>query len=141
MGQGITPDTKMLSMNLGVSEKSVELMDLRLGSGGTEASLDKPLFEEGTKGSLMDTLAAEGAPLDEALGDAQGLDILKDKLHVFLDTLKPRDREIFEKRLLSEIPSSLQSIAESYGVSRERIRQVEERLIKKLKVYMSEFIR
>ncbi|MBF0207537.1 MAG: hypothetical protein HQK53_11675 [Oligoflexia bacterium] len=56
-------------------------------------------------------------------------------------TLKERDRIIFEKRLLSEVPPSLQTIADEYGVSRERIRQVEERLIKKLKVYMSDFIR
>jgi RNA polymerase sigma-32 factor len=56
-------------------------------------------------------------------------------------SLKPRDQEIFSKRLLSEIPASLQEIADQYGVSRERIRQVEERLIQQLKVYMSEYLR
>ena len=49
--------------------------------------------------------------------------------------------DCFKKRLLSEIPESLQSIADQYGVSRERIRQVEERLIEQLKIYMSEFLR
>jgi RNA polymerase sigma-32 factor len=66
---------------------------------------------------------------------------LKDHLKSYLDGLKNRDREIFEKRLLAEVPASLQSIADEYGVSRERIRQIEERLLSNLKVYMSEFIR
>jgi RNA polymerase sigma-32 factor len=69
------------------------------------------------------------------------MEILKEQLNNFLGDLKDRDREIFEKRLLSEVPASLQSIADQYGVSRERIRQIEERLINNLKVYMSEFIR
>ena len=80
-------------------------------------------------------------PVDERLAELQGVEILKEHLKHFLEDLKERDREIFEKRLLSEVPASLQSIADQYGVSRERIRQIEERLINNLKVYMSEFIR
>ena len=67
--------------------------------------------------------------------------ILEENLENFIQDLKPRDQEIFKKRLLSEVPPSLQSIADDYGVSRERIRQIEARLLGKLKVYMSEFIR
>ena len=72
---------------------------------------------------------------------AQGTEILKTHLHDFLVTLKERDIDIFQKRLLNEVPMSLQAIATEYGVSRERIRQVEERLLKKLKVYMADFLR
>jgi RNA polymerase sigma-32 factor len=79
--------------------------------------------------------------LDDQLSDLQNLEILKDNLESFVKGLKPRDQEIFKKRLLSEIPESLQSIADQYGVSRERIRQIEERLIEQLKIYMSEFLR
>lgn len=140
MSMGINPDVKLLSETLGVSEKSVVEMDQRLGSFGQEISLDRPVDED-SKSSIGDFLADDSASLDEQLGDLENLEILKDKLGNFMRQLKPRDREIFEKRLLSEIPESLQSIANDYGVSRERIRQIEERLLAQLKIYMSEFLR
>jgi len=138
--QGINPDNKTISHNLGVSEKSVALMDSRLGSGASDLSLEARLDDDGP--SLGELLSNQDEmPIDERLADLQGVEILKEHLHNFLGDLKDRDREIFEKRLLSEVPASLQSIADQYGVSRERIRQIEERLINNLKVYMSEFIR
>lgn len=142
MSMGIQPEVKLLSENLGVSEKSVTLMDNRLSQSGAEVSLDKPQYDdEGHSKSLSDFLASSTQPLDEQLGDMQALNLLKKHLLDFLRTLKDRDRDIFEKRLIAEIPLSLQSIADEYGVSRERIRQIEERLIGRLKSYMSEFIR
>lgn len=140
IGLGFTPDNKMISESLGVSEKSVAVMDRRLSQGGSELSLEAKLDENGP--SLADILTdKEELSMDEKLGDIQGVEILKEQLQNFLGGLKDRDREIFEMRLLSEVPASLQSIADQYGVSRERIRQIEERLIGNLKVYMSEFIR
>lgn len=140
IGLGFNPDNKMISESLGVSEKSVAVMDRRLGSGGGELSLEAKIDENGP--SLGDSLVdKEELPIDDRLADLQGVEILKEQLQEFLSGLKDRDREIFEMRLLSEVPASLQSIADQYGVSRERIRQIEERLIGNLKVYMSEFIR
>ena len=140
IGMGINPDNKMISANLGVSEKAVAVMDRRLGTGGMELSIEGRVDQEGP--SLGDTLAnLDEIPIDERLSELQGVEILKEHLEAFLGDLKERDREIFEKRLLTEVPASLQSIADQYGVSRERIRQIEERLINNLKVYMSEFIR
>jgi RNA polymerase sigma-32 factor len=141
MSMGITPDVKLLSDNLGVSEKAVIEMDQRLGSGGQEVSLDRPLDEDGGRQVLSDIIGDNGESLDEKLGELQNLEILKEHLEDFVKNLKPRDQEIFKKRLLSEVPESLQTIADQYGVSRERIRQVEERLIEQLKIYMSEFLR
>jgi len=138
---GIEPDNKTISENLGVSEKAVALMDHRLGPSGGEVSIDRPLFDDDSSGSLGDILENHDMGIEEAVGNAQGMEILKGKLHHFVKDLKKRDRDIFKKRLLSEVPPSLQSIADEYGVSRERIRQIEERLLNKLKVYMSEFIR
>ena len=140
IGMGINPDVKAISTNLGVSEKAVAVMDKRLGNSGGELSIEAKLDNDGP--SLGDILTNEDdIPVDDRLADLQGVEILKDHLKIFLADLKVRDREIFEKRLLSEVPASLQSIADQYGVSRERIRQIEERLINNLKVYMSEFIR
>ncbi len=141
MNMGINPDVKLLSENLGVSEKSVVEMDQRLSTHGQEISLDRPLDEDGGRQTLGDVLGDDEDSLESKLADLQNLEILKEQLGEFVKGLKPRDQEIFKKRLLSEIPESLQSIADQYGVSRERIRQVEERLIEQLKIYMSEFLR
>ncbi|MEE2744590.1 MAG: sigma-70 family RNA polymerase sigma factor, partial [Bdellovibrionota bacterium] len=143
VSMGIDPDIKTLSENLGVSEKAVAIMDQRLGDQGTEVSLDRPLFDDSEKGTLGDSLVdknLEGG-LDNIVASSQEVNILKANLQGFMDTLKKRDLEIFKKRLLEEVPPSLQSLADNYGVSRERIRQIEERLLKNLKVYMSKFIR
>ncbi len=116
-------------------------MDQRLSSHGQEVSLDKPLDEDGGRQTLGDLIGDDGDSPEAMLEGIQNLEILKEHLGEFIKGLKPRDQEIFQKRLLSEIPESLQSIADQYGVSRERIRQVEERLIEQLKIYMSEFLR
>ena len=142
--RGIKPDNKRIADNLGVSEKAVVLMDQALDQeGGTEVALDTPIGAPGlTQTNLANFLPELAEPsFEEKAIEEQGVEILKENLEVFLKGLKERDREIFQKRLLSEVPPSLQEIAEQYGVSRERIRQIEERLIKNLKVYMAEFIR
>ena len=140
MSMGINPDVKLLSENLGVSEKAVIEMDHRLGTHGQEVSLDKPLDDSGHQ-TLGDLIGDDEENPEAMLADLQNLEILQNNLGDFVKGLKPRDQEIFKKRLLSEVPESLQSIADQYGVSRERIRQVEERLIEQLKIYMSDFIR
>jgi RNA polymerase sigma-32 factor len=140
MNQGIEPEYKLLSENLGVSEKAVKEMDLRLSSQGNEVSIDASIRDEDNNGRILDTLSGSDIPMDDSLADLQSLEILEENLESFISGLKDRDREIFKKRLLTEVPPSLQSIADDYGVSRERIRQIEARLIEKLKVYMSDFL-
>jgi len=135
---GIVPDTKLLSENLGVSEKAVTVMNGRLSDQSSDLSLEAKT-EDG--GSLMDLLQDGKVGIDEELSQMESLEILKCHLKEFVLTLKERDREIFEQRLLSEVPMSLQAIADQYGVSRERIRQIEERLLNQLKVYMSDYMR
>ena len=143
LSMGITPDQKAISESLGVSEKAVELMDKRLNYGG-EVSFDAPVRSgNDSTGSTVGELIADdkAVSIESDVSMRQELDLLKNHLGGFMDSLKPRDREIFQNRLLREAPLSLQEIGDLYGVSRERIRQVEARLIQKLKVYMSEFIR
>ncbi len=140
LGMGINPDVKTISENLGVSEKAVITMGQRLEQGG-EISLDKPAGPDNDT-PLSAVLPGLSEPsFEDDVADAQGVDLLRAHLQDFLKDLKPRDQDIFKRRLLEEVPPSLQDIADEYGVSRERIRQIEERLLKNLKVYMSEFIR
>ncbi len=136
---GINPDSKQIAENLGVSEKAVVKMDQRLGPQGGELSIDTPLYKDSSgRETLGDSLPSTNSiPVDEELAHLESMEILQDHLESFLATLNERDRDIFTKRLLKEVPPSLQTIADEYGVSRERIRQIEERLIKNLKLYMA----
>lgn len=138
--QGIEPSPKLISENLGVSEKSVIEMDHRLSSSGMEVSIDTPLDDSGSSSTIASLIEGENTPIDESLANMESVELLQENLKEFLKDLKERDREIFKKRLLSEVPESLQSIADGYGVSRERIRQIEARLLEKLKIYMSDII-
>lgn len=140
LGMGIKPETKLISHKLGVSEKSVEIMEQRLDS--SDLSLDKSYQDqEGGQTTLLDSMVSDEETPEEKIDKMTQLNLLKDNLGNFMETLNERDQIIFEKRLLSEVPPSLQSIADDYGVSRERIRQIEERVLNKLKSYMAEFIR
>ncbi len=139
--QGITPDSKTLSENLGVSEKAVITMDARLDpQSGGEISIDTPVGE-GEKGTFAQFLEDSADGPEDIVSAQQSMEILQEHLQEFIQDLKERDRDIFKKRLLSEVPPSLQSIADEYGVSRERIRQIEERLMSQLKVYMGDHLR
>lgn len=139
---GIKPDPKLIGERLGVSEKAVIEMDQRLSPGSSDVSFDAPISSgDGDGTTTLSNFLPDDINLEENVEMKQSLEILEENLKNFVDDLKPRDREIFKKRLLSEVPPSLQSIADEYGVSRERIRQIEARLLEKLKVYMSEFIR
>jgi RNA polymerase sigma-32 factor len=140
MAQGINPEPKLLAQNLDVSEKAVIEMDSRLNASGAEVSIDKAHFDDSGL-SFHDILPSDDEDISESLAFSQSLEILKSHLKDFLSGLKDRDREIFEKRLLAEVPLSLQAIADQYGVSRERIRQVETRLLDELKVYMGQYLR
>jgi RNA polymerase sigma-32 factor len=96
MNQGIEPDVKLLSENLGVPEKTVAEMDMRLSSSGSEVSLDKPLFSD-SSATLSDTISDEAQGIEEELGFKQGMEILQDQLQEYVANLKPRDKEIFKK--------------------------------------------
>ncbi len=142
MNQGISPEPKLLSDNLGVSEKAVKEMDTRLSSRGAEVSIDTPVSDDSSSGATLgDFLQDDEQAIEDVLAHQQDLKLLEENLGEFIKGLKPRDQEIFKKRLLSEVPPSLQSIADDYGVSRERIRQIESRLLDKLKVYMGDILR
>src|SRR5690606_31740587 len=80
MALGITPEASLLSENLGVSEKAVQEMDLRLSSSGAEVSLDQSFGDEERKTSLADLLSSEEEGVDDRLSELQSLEILEENL-------------------------------------------------------------
>jgi RNA polymerase sigma-32 factor len=135
--QGIKVDPKLLSTRLDVKENEIIEMDQRLNSW--EISLDSPLKDD-SEDTHKSFLPADLVPADDQLADQQAKSILHEKLMSFRDQLKGKEVVIFDNRLLAEEPSTLQEIGDRFGISRERVRQIESRLKKKLKTYLQEKI-
>lgn len=135
--QGIAVEPKLLSERLDVKESEVVEMEQRLSSW--EISLDAPLHED-SEDTHKSFLPANLVPADEQLADHEAKAILHDRLMLFREQLKDKEAFIFDQRLLAETPLTLQEIGEKFGISRERVRQIESRLKGKLKSYLEEKI-
>ena len=136
--QGITPGPKLLSTRLGVSEQDVIDMSQRLDSW--ELSLDAPVREDSDE-AHQNFLADEEQPeVDEELANQELRQLFHDELMAVRETLDDKERDILDRRLLSEDPMTLNELGEEHGVSRERIRQLQVRLMEKLKERLSERI-
>ncbi len=135
--EGIAPGerVKLLADKLDVREKDVEEMQLRLGP--SEVSLDSPI-QEGESQTHLQQLADPHEGVVESLGDSEQKVLFTEILHKFAATLEGRDADFFRERLISENPETLQALGEKYGVSKERARQIEERIKEKLKAYVIE---
>jgi len=134
---GYSAEPKQIAESMGVKEKEVIQMDQRMSSW--EASLDAPLRGD-TESSLMDFLPAKQAPAEKKLADDEIRSLVNQKLQEFKKTLKNKELDIFENKLLSEKPATLQEIGDRYGITRERIRQIEARLLRKIKSFLEEEI-
>jgi RNA polymerase sigma-32 factor len=138
LSQGFEPTPKLLAERLNVTEQDVVEMDQRLGHD--EISLDAPIGEEGSPSRAERLLTSSAAPADERLGSEQLKKIFREKLAEFAKSLSDKERFIFEKRLIADEPLTLQDIGNHYGVSRERARQVEANLIKRIREYLRQEI-
>ena len=133
MALGIDPVPKLLSEKFSVSEKEIVEMDQRLGEW--ELSLDAPISENSSEDHKAFLPDKEASP-EKALSERELKEVLDTKLQEFRQGLSERELVIFEKRILAEDPLTLQDLGEQFGVSRERIRQLEEKLLKKVKAYL-----
>jgi len=136
--EGFAPDTKLLADRLNVRERDVIEMDQRLGSW--ELSLDQPLTQD-TDGTLLDVLPAQDVPVDEQLADLQLRSIFREKLAQFVTTLGEREEDILRNRILSETPVTLEDLGRKYNITKERTRQLEARIIERLRDYMKKEVK
>ncbi len=128
-------DSKLLASNLKVPEKDVIEMQKRLAS--RDVSLDMPLDVD-SNSTRADLLADDQETIEDYLADQQVKVLFSGYLVEFRDSLKGRDQELFDLRLTSEEPLTLQDIGTKFGISRERARQIEARIIEKLKAFVKE---
>jgi RNA polymerase sigma-32 factor len=125
----LRPDqVKQIAHRLGVPEQDVVDMNRRLGG---DASLNAPLREEG-EGEWQDWLADDKADQESILADREESDTRLGALRSALTVLNARERRIFEARRLADDPVTLEELSSEFGVSRERVRQIEVRAFEKV---------
>jgi RNA polymerase sigma-32 factor len=125
-------DVAKIARDLGVTEDEVVSMNRRMGHGG-DTSLNAPLrSSEDGEGQWQDFLVAEDPLQDEVLADKEEREVRHELLGQAMQSLNERERHILTERRLAEEPKTLEDLSQVYGVSRERIRQIEVRAFEKL---------
>ena len=131
--EGFTPGPKLLAQRLNVKEGEIVEMEQRLAN--RDLSTDAPIGD-GEEATLLHFLADKKETPEEGFGNAEYRQVLSEKIEQFAKGLKDKELVIFRERLLNDEPLTLREIGEKYGISRERVRQIEERVKKKLKDYL-----
>jgi len=130
--QGFDPQTKLLSDRLGVSENEITEMEQRLN--GWDVSLDAPLKEESNT-ERGEFLSSDEESIESRMAKKEIETILQDKVAEFKTKLSDRELEIFDSRIFTDTPLTLQDIGDKYHISRERVRQLEKNIIKKMRTF------
>jgi RNA polymerase sigma-32 factor len=126
----LRPDqVKLIAKRLGVNEQDVVDMNRRLGG---DASLNAPIRDDGDAGEWQDWLVDDGPSQERVLAESEEADNRHVALIQALDVLNDRERRIFEARRLADEPITLEELAAEFGVSRERVRQIEVRAFEKV---------
>ncbi len=134
---GVDPTPENIAKELSVSTKEVIEMQGRLGA--PDASLNAPLSNDDDGGrTRMDTIEDKTLDPEDSVGDTEFTDLLSEKLQRFGADLEGREREIFSERLISDEPITLQQIGDRWGVSRERARQIEKRMVLRLRKFLQD---
>lgn len=133
---GVDPGPKLLARNLGADES--EVIEVSRALQGRDLSLDQPVSRsnDGDDRALWETMPAPAESPEAMVERREMQGILKEKIAAFGSTLKEKERYILEHRLLAEEPATLQAIGDHFGTTREAVRQMEERIIRRLKEYL-----
>ena len=124
-------DVAKIATDLGVTEEEVVSMNRRMGHGG-DTSLNAPLRDTDGEGQWQDFLVDSGPLQDEIIADDEERRVRHDLLTEAMGSLNDREKHILTERRLIDEPKTLEDLSQVYGVSRERIRQIEVRAFEKL---------
>jgi RNA polymerase sigma-32 factor len=135
LAMGVDPTAQELAKRLDVMESEVTEMDRRLSS--SDLSLDAPVGEsDGRPLSRVELLPSLAEGQDDALSGHELGSMLRARLDEFAKTLQGKEATIFSERLMADDPVTLQEIGDRFGISRERVRQLEKRLQDRLRAYL-----
>ena len=140
VAMGIDPSNAEIAKQLNVPESDVAEMDVRLAQ--SEKSLDAPVGDaDGRAIAKIDMMPSVGAGPEAQMADNELQALVKDKLAEFRSGLvglvgKEKDLAIFDLRLVADDPLTLQDLGDRFGISRERVRQLEQRLLGRLRDFL-----
>ncbi len=127
-------DVAKIATDLGVTEDEVVSMNRRMAMGG-DTSLNVSMREDG-EGQWQDWLADDAPLQDQVTAETQEAEVRHEMLVSAMDDLNDRERHILTERRLTDDPKTLEELSQVYGVSRERVRQIEVRAFEKLQKAM-----
>jgi RNA polymerase sigma-32 factor len=131
--QGFRPEIKLLAQRLNVKEREVIEMSQRMDSW--DVSLESPV-RENSDDEQKDFLPDKGPAVEDVVANREIHERLGNILIRLKKTLNDKEKTILDARLLNDEPRTLQDIADTFGISRERVRQIEANLLKKMKKYI-----
>jgi RNA polymerase sigma-32 factor len=131
---GFRPEPKLLAERLDVDEADVVDFERRMSE--SELSLDAPVSSDADAAALGDFLATGEESVESEVGEGELRRTLHDHVDKFAENIDDREQRILRERILAEEPKTLQEIGESFGLTRERVRQIEKRLVRKLREYL-----
>jgi len=137
IAQGFAPEPRLLAERLDVKEEEVVEMTQRLG--GWEVSLSSPVGDD-SREAFGAFLPDPKTPIDDQLSEVENREMLLKSLHEFRKTLSGKEADIFDNRIMAEKPLTLQDLGDKYNISRERIRQLQEKIINQVKKWLKEKI-
>ena len=133
--QGFKPSTKLLAQRLNVKETEVIEMSQRMDNW--DMSLESPVRED-SNDEQKDFIPHGGPSVEEVVAGREIKERMYDLLNKLQKSLNDKEQMILQTRLLSDEPRTLQDIADIFGISRERVRQIEVNLLKKMKKYLEQ---
>ncbi len=134
-GQGFTPDVKLLADRLNVKKSEIIEMGQRMDNW--DVSLEAPVRSD-SEDQQKNFIPSGDPGIEEIISGREVKEKLSDILDEMMGRFNPKEQVILRKRLLSDEPLTLQTIAEQFGISRERVRQIEANLLKKIKKQLEE---
>ena len=134
--QGFEVEPRLIAERLDVSEAEVEDMEMRLRE--PDQSMNAPARRDEAGAEFGDFMRAGGTSAEEVLADRELRQVFLEKVEAFAETLGERDRQLIEERILADEPKTLAELGEVFGVSRERVRQLEAKLVQRLRAYFEE---
>ena len=133
---GFAPETHLLAKSLDVKEHDVEDMERRLAQ--SDLSLDMPVRDEAGSASFGDLLPSSNESAETIVADQRMQKVFREHVDRFSQDLDERDLRILRERVLAEEPLTLQELGGEFDLTRERIRQIEKKLVGRLREYLKQ---
>ncbi len=134
IAEGFDPDAETLAERLGVETEHIVEMQQRLDA--SDMSLNTPVGDDSGGAVRMDFIPALGVGIEDSCAEDEMVNLLRDNIQTLLPSLSEKELYILQNRLLTDDPVTLREIGEKYQVTRERVRQLESRLLQKLKNHL-----